>query len=110
MTSTPSSPRPGPGQSAAPGPAGTPTTDGRRLDRSLEQARAARELARIPVSSQVVLLAVMLAFFSGALDFTFQAAWEWWLLPLAALVVAGVLVRQRVNLRRRRLAELARPS
>ena len=62
--------------------------------------------AKVPMASLVLLISVMLLFFSTAMDITFQASWAWWILPLIALVVIVVILGQRSAARRRRLEEL----
>lgn len=95
----------GPLPADAPGPSGAGLTDA--LGRPIgPDGLTAAERARIPRSSHLILIAVMVAFLSGAMTFTLQASWEWWVLPVGAALVAAVLTRQRVTARRRQLADL----
>ena len=103
-----SSPTPPTGRSG-PADAPRPVTDalGRLLG---PDGRTEAERARIPRSSHLILTAVMIAFLSAALALTLQASWEWWVLPVAAVLVAAVLTRQRVTAHHRDLADLSGAS
>lgn len=51
----------------------------------------------VPLSSHVLLVGIMLLFFSVATLITLQAGWMWWLIPaVIAVPVAAVLV-ERTN-------------
>ncbi|MTD13015.1 hypothetical protein GIS00_03520 [Nakamurella sp. YIM 132087] len=63
--------------------------------------------ARVPRSTHVLLVSVMLFFFTFLTVFTLQAAWYLWIVPIAFGAVAAVILAQRWQRRQQRLAEAA---
>ncbi len=51
----------------------------------------------VPRSTMLLVAAMMLLFFSFGVDLSVGATWVWWLIPLAALAVLGVIVVQRAT-------------
>ena len=61
-------------------------------------------MSTVPASSNVMLVATMLAFFSLCMVITFQAPLIWWAIPVAFAAVVAVLGTLRY-LRHRRMVE-----
>ncbi|MGS0686674.1 hypothetical protein ACVBEQ_16270 [Nakamurella sp. GG22] len=61
-------------------------------------------MSTVPASSNVMLVATMLAFFSLCMVITFQAPLVWWAIPVALAAVVAVLGTLRY-LRHRRMVE-----
>jgi hypothetical protein len=58
--------------------------------------------ARVPLSSHLILVGVMVLFFAVAMDIVFDAPWAWWILPVLAAVPIVIGATQKQNERRRR--------
>ena len=67
-------------------------------------------MATVPVSSNVMLVGTMLAFFSLCLVITFQASPVWWAIPVVcgAVVIVIATVRYRRHRRMREVLHGAR--
>ena len=53
----------------------------------------------MPGSSILLVVAMMVLVFSFGVDLSLGAALVWWLIPMAALLVIGLIVVQRVTAR-----------
>jgi uncharacterized protein YacL len=61
-------------------------------------------MSTVPASSNVMLVATMLAFFATCMVITFQAPLIWWTIPVVLAAVVAVLGTLRY-LRHRRMVE-----
>ena len=63
-------------------------------------------MSTVPASSNAMLVATMLAFFSTCMVITFQAPLIWWAIPVAFAAVVAVLGTLRYLRHRRMVAAL----
>lgn len=63
-------------------------------------------MSTVPASSNVMLVATMLAFFATCLVITFQAPLIWWAIPVALAAVVVVLGTLRYRRHRRMMEAL----
>lgn len=84
----------------------TPSGPSSPSERSGDQPESPR--SKVPVPTLIVLVGVMLLFLSGAILFTLQAHWVWWLIPAAiAVPVVLVLGERAARVNKARNARLA---
>lgn len=67
--------------------------------------------ARVPLSTYLMLLGLMVLFLGISFDVVFFAAWPWWLVPAAgaaAMAAGGAMKSAERRRRRERIEELDR--
>ncbi len=66
------------------------------------QAGAVQSSARVPLSTYLMLLGLMVLFLGCAVDIVFFAAWPWWIVPAAGALSMAVGAAMKSAERRRR--------
>lgn len=99
VSTSASLPEPPPPRPTPPGPSSTDEHSG-------DQPESLR--AKVPLPTLIVLVGVMLLFLSGAILYTLQAHWLWWLIPaIIAVPVVLVLGERAARVNKVRNARLA---